>query len=94
MRFSAWCAHHLLTTHTELVEQRLSESDLQVLRNVLDEIWDVLLTDSIPDTKLLNSLDGEFMEVGPDNPEAAMDISPVVTNVQSCIGICTGVPQE
>lgn len=86
--FSAWCAEHLLTTHAELVEQSLSESALQVLRNVLDEIQDVLLTGSIPDTMLLNSLDGEFMEVGPDDPEAAMEIPPVVTNVQCCIGLC------
>lgn len=86
--FSAWCAEHLLTTHAGLVEQSLSESYLQVLHNVLDEIWDALLTGSIPDTKMLNSLDGAFMEVGPDDPVAAIEVHPVVTSVQSCIGTC------
>lgn len=61
------CAEHLLTTYVELVEYSLSEQDLRVLRNVLDEIWDVLLTGSIPDTRLLNTLDVEFMGVKPDD---------------------------
>lgn len=86
--FSAWCAEHLLTTHAGLIEQSLSASDLQVFRNILDEIWDVLLGGSIPESKMLNALDGAFMEGGPDDPVAAIETPPVVTSVQSCIGIC------
>lgn len=86
--FSVWCAEHLLTKHEGLVGQSLSESDLQVLRTVLDEIWDVLLTGSIPDSKMLNALDSAFMEVEPDDPLAVIEMHPIVTGVQTCIGLC------
>ncbi len=37
---------------------------------------------------MLNSLDGAFMQVGPEDPVAAIEVHPVVTSVQSVIGIC------
>lgn len=86
--FSAWCAEHLLTTNAALVETELSDSGARALREILDEVWEPLLTGSIPTTDILNELDRQLMQIGPDDPVAAIEVHPIATQVQSAIGIC------
>lgn len=86
--FSACCAEHLLTTYSGRVESEFSASDLQALRGIIDQIWDHLLSGSIPTTDMLNELDNQLMQIGPDDPVAAIEVHPVVTSVQSAIGVC------
>lgn len=86
--FSAWCADHLLTTKAVLVETELSNSCACALREILDEIWVHLLSGSIPTTDVLNELDSQLMQIGPDDPVAAIEVHPIATEVQSAIGIC------
>ena len=85
--FSVWCAEYLLKKHDELVKQDLSESVLKTLQEILDELWEDLLSGSIPNTAKLNYLDEILMGIGPEDPIPAIEVHPVVTMMESCLGI-------
>jgi uncharacterized protein YjaG (DUF416 family) len=86
--FSAWCAERLLITQAALVESEFSASDLRVLQEILDQIWEQLLAGSIPTTGILNDLENRLMQIGPDESVGAIEFHPVVTRVQSAILLC------
>lgn len=83
--FSAWCSEHLLESHANQIEETFSSADLQALREILDVIWEFLLDGSIPKGDVLTELDNQFMRIEVDDP---FDVDPVVSLVQSAIGIC------
>jgi len=86
--FSAWCADHLLATNAGLVRRELPGSDFQILREILDVIWEFLLDSSIPTVDVLNQLDNNFMQIDPEDPVVAIEGHPVVTEVMGAIGTC------
>jgi hypothetical protein len=86
--FSVWCADRLLTSHTVLLAAILSESDLQTLQDVLNDLWDALLSGVIPEKDQLNALEMDFMKIN-DGWDAFMeDIHPIVSIVQKSVGMC------
>lgn len=86
--FSAWCAEHLLTRHAALIETELSVARLEILRQILNSIWQHLLDGSIPSRGVLNDLDGKLMDIEPDDPGDVMEMHPIATAVRHAIGIC------
>lgn len=86
--FAVWCADRLLTTLADLLKEILSESDLRILQDVLNELWDTLLDGVIPEKDQLNALEMDFMAID-DGWDAPMkDIHPVVSIVKQSIGLC------
>jgi len=86
--FSVWCADRLLASNSDLLAENLSESDQRTLQNVLNEMWDSLLSGIIPEKDQLNALEMDFMGID-DGLDALMeDIHPIVSIVQQSIGIC------
>lgn len=86
--FSAWCAEHLLTRHAAVIEKELSVAHSEILRQILDAIWQHLLEASIPSRNVLNELDGKLMDIEPDDPGAAIEVHPIATSVRLTIGFC------
>ncbi|QDT24434.1 DUF416 family protein [Gimesia chilikensis] len=86
--FSVWCADHLLTLHADLLAENLSKSDLRILQDILNELWDALLSGIIPEKDQLNALEMDFMAIddGWDTPMEG--IHPVVSIVQQSVGMC------
>lgn len=86
--FSVWCADRLLTSYADLLEENLSEQDLRILQDILNELWDILLDGVIPEKDQLNALEMDFMEID-DGWDALMsEIHPIVSIVQQSVGMC------
>lgn len=86
--FAVWCADRLLTTLADLLKEILSESDLRILQDVLNELWDTLLDGVIPEKDQLNALEMDFMAID-DGWDALMsEIHPIVSIVQQSVGMC------
>ncbi|QGQ22368.1 DUF416 family protein [Gimesia benthica] len=86
--FSVWCADRLLTSYADLLEENLLEQDLRILQDVLNELWDALLSGVIPKKDHLNALEMDFMTID-DGLDALMeDIHPIVSIVQHSVGMC------
>ncbi|QDU05932.1 hypothetical protein V6x_56760 [Gimesia chilikensis] len=86
--FSAWCADRLLTSHTVLLAASLSEQDLRILQDVLNELWDALLSGVIPEKDQLNALDMDFMGIDDGWNDPMEDIHPAISIVQQSVGMC------
>lgn len=86
--FSVWCADRLLTTLADLLKENLSESNLRILQDVVNVLWDALWEGVIPEKDQLNALEMDFMEID-DGWDALMsEIHPVVSIVQRSVGMC------
>lgn len=86
--FSVWCAEHLLTSHTDLLTENLSEQDLRVSQVIVNELWDTLLGGLIPEKNQLNALDMEFMRNNDEWSAPMKDIHSIVSIVKQSIGMC------
>ena len=86
--FAVWCADHLLTSHADLLTENMSEQDLRILQDVLNDLWDVLLDGVIPEKDQLNALDMNFMEIDDGWNAPMSEIHPIVSIVQQSVGMC------
>ncbi len=86
--FTIWCADHLLTSHADHLAGNMSQPDLLILRDVLNDLWDSLLEGEIPENDELNALDMDFIEVDDGWTDPMRDIAPIVSIVQQSIGMC------
>ena len=86
--FSVWCADRLLTSHTDLLSINMPNSDLRILRDVLNELWDALLGGVIPEKDQLNALDMDYLEIDDGWTDPMKDIHPAVPIVQQGVGLC------
>jgi hypothetical protein len=86
--FAAWCAHYLLNSQEDQLGREISEPDSKRLQQILDGIWLHLLNGSIPSRNTLNDLDEQLLEIGSDDPVAAIESHPIRTAVQSAVGLC------
>lgn len=86
--FSVWCADRLLTSYADLLEEILSEQDLRISQDVLNELWDTLLEGVIPEKDQLNALEMDFMKLDDEWDAPMRDIHPVVSIVKQSVGMC------
>ncbi|HCO23452.1 MAG TPA: hypothetical protein DIT97_10480 [Gimesia maris] len=86
--FAVWCADRLLISHADRLIKNLSQSDLRILQDILNDIWDSLLNGMIPEKDQLNVLDMDFMEVDDGWSDPMRDIDPIISIVQQSIGMC------
>ncbi|QDT19871.1 DUF416 family protein [Gimesia chilikensis] len=86
--FAVWCADRLLISHADHLIKKFSQSDLQTLQGVLDDIWDSLFNGMIPEKDQLNALDMDFMEVDDGWTDPMREIDPIRSIVQQSIGMC------
>ena len=86
--FAMWCVDHLLATHADLLAENLPKSDLQTIRQIVNELWETLLEGVIPDKDQLNALDMDFMEADARWGDPASDVHPVATIIQQSVGMC------
>lgn len=86
--FSVWCVDRLLTSHADLLEENLSQSDLRTLQDVLNDLWDSLLGGVIPEKDQLNALEMDFMEIDDGWADPMRDIDPIVSIMQQSVGMC------
>lgn len=86
--FSVWCADRLLTSHADLLSVNMPNSDLRILQEIVNELWDTLLGGVIPEKDQLNALDMDFMAIDDGWADPTKDIHPVVPIVQQGVGLC------
>lgn len=86
--FCVWCAGSLLTSHADLLTANMSESDLRIIQDVLNDLWDALLEGVIPEKDQLNALDMDYLEIDEGWDAPMEDIHPVASVVQQSIGMC------
>ena len=55
----------------------MGDEDVQTLRQIVDDLWSELIG-NIPTREMLNALDEEFMDVGPDDPIVGMTMNYIV----------------
>lgn len=86
--FSVWCADRLLTSHADLLSVNMPSSDLRILQEIVNELWDSLLGGIIPEKDQLNALDMEFMANNDEWTAPMREIHSIVSIVKQSVGMC------
>ena len=86
--FSVWCADRLLASHADLLEENLSEQDLRTSQVIVNDLWDSLLGDMIPEKDQLNALDMDFMGNSDEWSAPMREIHPIASIVKQSVGMC------